>query len=267
MLSIKNEDDKKKMMKYYRTRDMLNLLYFFPNLSPIKDLVIVESVEDYLNNKDYFDSFSQNRVDTLIGRSPILGIENSGNSCEFYNTLLKVKEKDSYGVLVLFNINCSISERYERYAGISALINLGESVVIEAVSKGFDGREVSKGICVHEIYNIPWYDLRRVSISNFKDYQVYEISDEDYRLSRLERIKFLESIGLERDKFLKYIPKSYEPIPNFVWKSVISNLLKKLEESEEILESNGFFNFTISGHTEGLVFSPWQMFDMNRYLK
>ena len=52
VLSIKNEDDKKKMIKYYRTRDMLNLLYFFPNLSPIKDLVIVESVEDYLNNKD-----------------------------------------------------------------------------------------------------------------------------------------------------------------------------------------------------------------------
>lgn len=266
MLSIKNEDDKKKMIKYYRTRDMLNLLYFFPNLSPIKDLVIVESVEDYLNNKDYFDSFDQNRVDTLIGRSPILGIENSGNSSEFYNTLLKVKEKDPYGVLVLFNVNCSISERYDRYAGISVLVSLRESVVIEAVSKGFDGREVSKGISVHEIYNIPWYDLRSISIGNFRDYQIFQISEEEYKVSRSERIKFLKSIGLKESDFVGCIPKSYEVIPNFIWINVIGNLLKVLEESEDILESYGCVNFVISGHTEGKEFVPWQMFDKSRYI-
>ena len=78
MLSMNNLDDRQKMMEYYRTSDMLNLLYFFPELSPIKDLTIVESEEDYLNNKDFLDSFNQNRVDTLKGRTPIVGIENSG---------------------------------------------------------------------------------------------------------------------------------------------------------------------------------------------
>ena len=78
MLNMNNIDDRQKMMQYYRTSDMLNLLYFFPQLSPVRDLTLVESIEDYLNNKEYFDSFAQNRVDTLKGRTPISGIENAG---------------------------------------------------------------------------------------------------------------------------------------------------------------------------------------------
>ncbi len=74
MLSMNNANDKQKMMKYYRTSDMLNLLYFFPQLSPIKDLTIVENEADYLRNQEFLNSFNQNRVDTLKGRTPILGI-------------------------------------------------------------------------------------------------------------------------------------------------------------------------------------------------
>lgn len=104
MLSMNNINDKQKMMKYYRTSDMLNLLYFFPELSPIADLTIVEDEADYLEHRDYLDSLTENRVDTLKGRTPISGIENSGKGNCFYDTLLKVKEKDPNGVLVLFNV-------------------------------------------------------------------------------------------------------------------------------------------------------------------
>ena len=40
-------------------------------------------------------------------------------------------------------------------AGISVGVDLGQDVIIDAVSKGFDGREVSKSICNHERYFIP----------------------------------------------------------------------------------------------------------------
>lgn len=262
---MNNFDDKQKMMKYYRTSDMLNLLYFFPKLSPIKDLVIVETKEDYLNNKDFLDNFDQNRVDTLKGRTPILDIENSGKSDCFYDTLLKVKEKDPFGVLVLFNITSGPSERYERYAGISVEVELGNNVIIEAVSKGFDGREVSKGVCTHERYFIPWYDLRKISVDNFKQYQTYQISNTDYQITRIERIEFLKSIGLNPDVFTSYIPESYQAIPEFIWLDVIRNLLKQLEKNEDLLASYGFTNFVISGHTEGSKFAPWQMYDKSRY--
>lgn len=267
MLSMNNIKDKEKMMKYYRTSDMLNLLQYFPELSPVRDLIIVEDEEDYLKNKAFLETFNQNRVDTLKGRTPILGIENSGKSNCFYDTLKKVKEKDSLGVLVLFNINSEPTERYERYAGISVRVDLGEGVFIEAVSKGFDGREVSKSICTHERYFIPWFDLRKVCISNFKKYQIYKISNKEYQKTRDERVKFLESIGLNSLEFNEHIPLEYQEIPDFIWLDVIKNLLKKLEKNEDILRKSGFTNFAISGHTEGKHFAPWQMFDDSRYTR
>ena len=265
MLSMNNINDKQKMVEYYRTSDMLNLLYFFPQLSPIKDLTIVESKEDYLNNKKLLDRFNQNRVDTLKGRTPISDIENSGKSDCFYDALIKVKEKDPLGVLVLFNITNESTERYERWAGISVGVDLGQDVIIDAVSKGFDGREVSKNICTHERYFIPWYDLRKISVDNLKQYQTYQISNADYQMTRIERIEFLKSIGLNPGVFSPYIPEDYQVIPDFIWLSVIRKLLKQLEKIEDILACYGFTNFAISGHTEGNQFAPWQMFDKSRY--
>ena len=229
MLNMHNEQDFIIMKNYYRTSDMLNLLYFFPELSPIRDLTIVESQQDYLNNKEYLEQLEKNRVYTIKGRVPITGIENSGGNNTFYDTIVKVKEKDANGVLVLFNVDGTSSERYERYAGISVGVDLGKDVIIDAVSQGFDGREVNKSICTHERYFIPWFDLRKLCIENFKDYQIYLINNEDYQLTRNERIEFLKSVGLDQNVFSKYIPENYQEIPDFIWQSVIKNLIKQLE--------------------------------------
>ncbi len=265
MLNAKNIEEQQKMMQYYRTSDMLNLLYFFPEASPIQDIIIVENETDFITHKDYINTFAQNRVDTLKGRTPINGIENSGQSNSFYDAMLKVKQKDSNGVLVLFNVKNAVSERYERYAGISVGVDLGQDVYIDAVTKGFDGREVSKSICTHERYYIPWYDLRRICIENFRDYRTFQIDNESYKMTRIDRINFLKSIGLNPEVFSKHIPELYEPIPDFIWLSVIKKIIKRLEDNEEILMNYGLTNFAISGHTEGKEFAPWQMFDKTRY--
>lgn len=263
MLSSKN--DEMKMMNYYRTSEMLNLKHFFPEVSPIKEIVIVENPEEFLENKDYFESFDQNDVDTIKGRLPITGIQNRGKSDQFYRTLLEVKKKDEKGVLVLFNIDITPSERYERWAGININVNVGDNVIIEAVSKGFDGMEVSHGICTHERYLIPWYQLRTISIDNFKKYQNFKISQEDYDVTRKNRIKFLKSIGLDEKSFISYIPEIYQNIPDFIWSDIIKNILKKLEKQEDYFLSYGHKTFVISGHTEGKRFTPWKMFDKNRH--
>ena len=265
MLSSKNKYDIKKMMNYYRTSEMLNLKFFFPTVSPIKEIVIVETPEEFRANKEYFESFDQNDVDTVKGRKAITGIQNSGKSDKFYNTLLEVKKRDSKGVLVLFNIDVSPSERYERWAGINVNINVLENIIIEAVSKGFDGMEVSHGICTHERYLIPWYELRNINIDNFKKFQIFKISQEEYNKTRNNRIRFLNSVGLDEKKFINYIPEIYQDIPNFIWKDIIKNTLKNLEKNEELLLSSGFKSFVISGHTEGKRFAPWKMYDKNRF--
>ena len=48
MLKYENIDDRIKMMNYHRTRDMINLMMYFPDISPIRDLTIVEDIEDYI---------------------------------------------------------------------------------------------------------------------------------------------------------------------------------------------------------------------------
>ena len=265
MLSSKNNNDIKKMMNYYRTSEMLNLKTFFPNISPIKDIVIVENEKEYLNNKEYLETFDQNDIDTPKGIKPITGIQNSGKSDKFYNTLLEVKNKNDKGVIVLFNIDTKPSERYERWGGININVNIRENIIVEAVSKGFDGMEVSHGICTHERYIIPWHKLRTINISNFKEFQVYEIKQDDYLITRKNRIDFLKSIGLDENMFIKFIPKKYQEIPNFIWEDIIKNILKKLEKEEEFLISRGFQSFVISGHTEGNRFAPWKMYDKNRF--
>ena len=50
MLTINRNEDIDKMMKYHRTRDMLNLIKYFPDISPIIDLTIVEDLDDYYRN-------------------------------------------------------------------------------------------------------------------------------------------------------------------------------------------------------------------------
>lgn len=267
MLTINNYEDIEKMSNYYRTSDMINLLIYFPNLSPIKNLTIIEDELDYYKNIDYIKTLDTIRVDSPKGRNVITGIESTGRKDDFLNTLKRVKEKDPQGVITLFNVTNIPSERYSRYAGISVGIDVGKSVYIDAVGKGFDGREVSKSICTHERYYIPWFELRHCCIENFKQYQTFQIDESEYTKTRIDRINFLKSLGLDPTVFIKYIPEKYESIPDFIWLSIIKNLLKELEKKEEILLANNFTHFAISGHTEDKYFSPWQMFDKNRYQK
>ena len=63
MLSMNNGNDINKMLKYYRTSDMLNLLIYFPEISPVKNITIIESVDDFIKNKEYIATLDSNRVD------------------------------------------------------------------------------------------------------------------------------------------------------------------------------------------------------------
>ena len=264
MLSIKNSNDLAKMMNYYRTSDMIKLFILFPDVTPVSDIVLVESYDDYINNKEFFDSFNNYRIDTLRGRK-LINIEGRGGKADWGSIIKQIKDIDPLGVLLLFKVFTIPSERYGRYAGISIRVDVGDGVYIDAVGRGFDGREVSKSICTHERYYISWQDLRMCNVENFKKFQIYQISQEDYLKTRDERINFLVSIGISEEVAEKAIPTIYNEIPLFIWKSVICMILKKLEGMDDELKVHNLSTFAISGHTEGNEFRPWQLFDKSRY--
>lgn len=262
MLNINNKDDIFEMMQYHRTKDMINLITYFPELSPIRNLTVVKSIDDYEENYEFCKNLLCIRNDTLVTKPSMKSVE----GIDIKHIFDKVKELDSSGVLVLFDLCHEPSERYERYAGISVGVSLGKGIFIDAVGKGFDGREVSKGLAVHERYYIPWFELRKCNIDNFKKYRTYIVSNEEYQNSRNERILFLTNVlGIPLQIVLKYVPNEYSEIPNFIWLDVIKNLIKRIEKMEYELISGGLTEFAISGHTEGEKFLPWQMFDKSRY--
>lgn len=64
--------------------------------------------------------------------------------------------------------------------------------------------------------------------------------------------------------YLTKYKEDIEEIHDLIWLSVIRNIIKVLEKEEDLLASSGFYEFNLSGHTEGRVFAPWQMADDKR---
>lgn len=264
MYSIQKEEDIPKILKYHRAKDMVNIMKYFPGLSPVDDLAVVLDEEDYKKNQErlsFLTSIRNGNPTNEICMKSIPVREIHPNILEVFH---EIKQENERGVLILFHLDVETTERFERYAGISVGVSLGNFIYIDAVGKGFDGREVLKGISCHERYQIPWPDIRTISIENFKDYRTYLISEEDYLLSRKERITFLESCGIDPNLLEEKIPKEYQEIPDFIWLDIIKNIIKVLEREEDILREDHFLEFNLSGHTEGKRFRPWQMADDQR---
>ena len=264
MYSIKNENDIPYILKYHRAKDMVNIMRFFPGLSPVNNLVVILDEKDYEKNIDKLNGLDNIRNGNPITEPCMKSVATKNVDQDRLEALKMIKKENKNGVLILFDLENEISNRYERYAGISVGISLGNAIYIDAVGKGFDGREVLKGISCHERYSIPWNDIRKVNIDNFKSYNTYIINNKDYQKSRDERIDFLLKCGVSQEILDKKIPKKYTPIPDFIWLDVIKNVIKPLEKNEDYLRSEGFLEFNISGHTEENKFRHWQMADDKR---
>lgn len=264
MYRITNENDIPNLLKYHRAKDMVNIKRFFPDLSPVDDLAVILDEEDYKKHKNEIKELKNMRNGNPTTEPCMKSIPVRDINEDPLEVLKEIKKENENGVLILFHLNTEPTERYERIAGISVGVSLGNMVYIDAVGKGFDGREVLKGICCHERYAISWEDIRTVNIDNFKTFNTFLIDQEKYKETRKERIHYLESCGIKKEVLEENIPKEYEPIPDFIWLDIIRNVIKPLEEEEEFLRESGFQEFNLSGHTEGNHFAPWQMADDSR---
>lgn len=265
MLTLEKNEDIEKLKNYHRASDMIDFLFFFPEASRLERLAIATDVQDYLNNKEYFDSFDSFRIDSSKEYSVIEGIESNGLKTDIVKLFERIKQKNKHGVVLFFDIEGKPNKRYTYDAGISVNINLYEDVCIEAVSYGFDGREISKGVCVHERYLIPWFELRGLTSDNIHNYLVYQINQDKYYETRKKRIDFLLSLGENIDEFIKYIPSTYKPVSSNVWDDLIKNILSNLYKKEDILDNSNFKNFAVGGNAINGKCYIWQMYNKDRY--
>ena len=259
------DKDMEKMKNYHRASDMIDFLFFFPEASSLEKLAIVLDKDDYLNNKEYLDSFDSYRIDSPKEYSIMEGIESDGLKTDFIKLFDRIKKKNEHAVILFFDLKGDPTKRYKCNAGISINVNLYEDVCIEAVGKGFDGREISKGICVHERYLIPWFELRGVTIDNFYKYKIYQIDQDKYYETRKNRIDYLLSIGENKEDFINYIPSKYQNITSDIWEDLIQNVLVNLYKKEDILEKSNFKNFAVGGNAFNNKCFIWQMYNKDRF--
>jgi len=197
MLQASNPEDFEKMEKYGRAREILALLKYFPEISPVKNLTIVESVEDYEKNAEYLNKISWKRPDTPLGDATIIGSKQKGTADESPADVLKrAKSQNPNAVLTMYN-TAHCANRLQADGGLSINIALGQQVFIDCVGKGFDGRETSYGFARHESYVFDWKDLPGLNLENIKDYRKYLVDDATYQQSVKERKVFLESVGYD----------------------------------------------------------------------
>ncbi len=146
MYRINNENDIPYILNYHRARDMVNIMTFFPGLSPIDDLAIILNEEDYTSNLESLSNLTSIRNGNPVKEPCMKSIPVKEINSNKLDILKEIKKENKEGVLILFHLNVEPTERYERYAGISVGVSLGRKIYIDAVGKGFDGREVLKGI-------------------------------------------------------------------------------------------------------------------------
>ena len=267
MLSFNNTNDINKMMKYHRTRDMINLLLYFPEISSISDLVIINDYDDYLKNYDILKNHNGERNDTLITKPFMPSMETKGHDFDVEELFKKIKKIDKDSVLVLFNSREKPRKRYETDAALNIDIIVGSGIYIDIVGMGYDGREVSKGLDCHERYFIPWHSLRNININNYKEYRQYIITKEKYIKSRKNRINFLCSIGYSKDLAETAIPKEYNEMSVEIWYKIINKILKKLEKRQQEFINDNLNEFVINLNIEDNEIHAWQMYTNSRYKK
>ena len=259
MLSIDKPEDIVKMKKYHFAGDMANLLMYFPEVSSIRDLTILENVDEYYLGSDFFNKLKYRYVDSLKTRKFVTGIDTcirSGTN-RLAELLTEVKEQDPLGVITLFNTATNFDKCY---ASISLGVDLGKSVYIRVFDKNCFAKDSNQLL---ETYLIPWEELRKCTVGNFNTYRTY-LTDKlfDYEVFR-DYTDFLDSVS----KYCQLASGENTSIPYFIWCDIITNLLKRFEKNEDILDNDGITSFEITGCTNGRQFTPWIMTDKTGYAK
>ena len=103
MYSINNEKDKIKILKYHRAKDMVNIMKYFPGLSPVDDLVVILDENDYLENKNKLSHLTSIRNGNPITETCMKSIPTKEIDPNYLEIMREIKQENENGVLILFH--------------------------------------------------------------------------------------------------------------------------------------------------------------------
>lgn len=251
---------------------MYLLKKYLPNLNLISNVTVVNSLEEWNKIKDRFPERIVTRTDNIIGETTVRISGTSGKKEDIPRYLKQIKSQNPNSVVLLIEGNLPSYRRYENLGGFIVAFSLDEDITISLVGRGFDGRELTRGISEHEGYKIPWNEVlfikNREDLLKNKFVQHHIIDDEQYKKSRVERVNFLvEDVKEDKEIAETKIPLSYHLIDDSIIEDIIENVVIPLYSRNTDLHYDGLKHFKVQGNisNKGKIV-PYEITTPERFL-
>lgn len=156
------------------------------------------------------------------------------------NYLSEVKKCSKDGVILMSKhpstmLTGHYTPRYKTNGAIMAVFEKEDRILIDYVGPGFDVGDITRGKTIHTAISIPWDSIYEKPIHNYKDARMigeglFQITDEQYQVSRSNRIKEL-TLNLkeqEIDEIEDSIPKKTPELDYKLFRQLYDECIDKI---------------------------------------
>lgn len=268
--------------KYGKVRGTSLSMDLLPEVTPICDYVVIDSIEEWKAIEANWQGFSLQRIDgPLDAKKPTSAKYGTSGRPEDIPRLLEMAKKDcpEYVLLLMKTKEASVY-RYDNDGGFNVLFdfNRRHEVVIELVGRGFDGHELTSGAAMHEQYVIPWGEL--LSLEEITEHSLRiermtellsghntcTVSPEKYAKQREERFRYLaERCGYDPEIVESKLPTTYQLLDRKLVYDLIEKVVLELYRKSIRLFLEGLLYFGVQGNFANDKVQPWEIFIPNRW--
>ena len=261
MIALIKAKDKDVISKYGKLKgwDICNSL----ELPSFGDVYILSDYIDE-NNPEIKEIFGQEpllcRTDAPIGQGYKMIRGRDVKLVDINNYLSEVKKCSKDGVILVSKhpstrLTGHYIPRYKTNGAIMVVFEKEDRILIEYVGPGFDVGDITRGKSVHTSISIPWDSIYEKPIHNYEESRMigkglFQISDEQYQVSRNNRIKEL-ILNLKEQKINEIKASIPKPTPKLDYKT-----FKQLYD--ECIDRIIYGNFQIPSKPFGIMMNIYE---------
>lgn len=232
---------------YKKCKGISSVNKYFPNLSPINKMYVINDLEDWEKVESEFPAEMMTvRCDCKKGVNGKLPSGQTFNRDRVRGYIEKIKSAVPDAVIILEDLKEGSNERIHTQGGVNLDIKIGEYIYMDYVGPSFDCRELCTGKAAHESWNIPWDEVPFMNDSAIKKYKIYDISQEEYIETAKERMRFLiDAFPDRKDEIFETMPKKYEGINRQLFRDVREQIIFPIYLNHEMFSRDGLRSFGV----------------------
>ena len=247
ILDLNNPAHQPLIYSYRKCKGIALVNQYLPNLSPLKKMYVIDSLDDWLTVEQEFPlEMMTARCDSPKGVNGKLPSGQTFDRSRVKGYIEEVKSAVPDAVILLEDMKEGSNERIHTKGGLNLDIQIGNYLLIDYVGPSFDCRELCTGKALHEAWNVPWDDVPFLKSTSMRKYKSYEVTQTEYVETAKERLLFLIHAFPERkDEILQTMPNEYTPISPQIMRDLLNQVVFPLWMQQEQLLRNGLGKFGV----------------------